>query len=444
MFTNKTEVQAKEEILGLVKEYCDTFHVKKNYEEGDRIPYASRVYDSAEMTNLVDSSLEFWLTSGRYTDEFELKFAQYLGVKYCSLVNSGSSANLNAFMALTSSLLGDRQVKRGDEIITVAAGFPTTVTPIIQYGAIPVFVDVTIPQYNIDVTMLDAALTDKTKAVMVAHTLGNPFDLSAVKAFCDKNNLWLIEDNCDALGTKYTIDGVEKFSGTIGDIGTSSFYPPHHMTMGEGGAVYTNNALLNKIIRSFRDWGRDCVCPSGVDNLCGHRFDKQYGELPVGYDHKYVYSHFGYNLKATDLQASIGCAQLVKFPAFVERRRHNFDRLSAALQSATDKLILPVPCENSKPSWFGFLITCKEGVDRNTGVQYIEAHGVQTRALFAGNLIKHPCFDQMRATGEGYRVVGELTNTDRIMNDTFWVGVYPGMNDEMIDFMANTIKDAVK
>ena len=444
MFTNKTEVQAKEEILGLVKEYCDTFHVKKNYEEGDRIPYASRVYDSAEMTNLVDSSLEFWLTSGRYTDEFELKFAQYLGVKYCSLVNSGSSANLNAFMALTSSLLGDRQVKRGDEIITVAAGFPTTVTPIIQYGAIPVFVDVTIPQYNIDVTMLDAALTDKTKAVMVAHTLGNPFDLSAVKAFCDKNKLWLIEDNCDALGTKYTIDGVEKFSGTIGDIGTSSFYPPHHMTMGEGGAVYTNNALLNKIIRSFRDWGRDCVCPSGVDNLCGHRFDKQYGELPVGYDHKYVYSHFGYNLKATDLQASIGCAQLVKFPAFVERRRHNFDRLSAALQSATDKLILPVPCENSKPSWFGFLITCKEGVDRNTVVQYIEAHGVQTRALFAGNLIKHPCFDQMRATGEGYRIVGELTNTDRIMNDTFWVGVYPGMNDEMIDFMAKTIKDAVK
>jgi len=444
MFTNKTEDQAKQEILGLVKEYCDTFHVKKQYEEGDRIPYASRVYDSAEMTNLVDSSLEFWLTSGRYTDEFELKFAEYLNVKYCSLVNSGSSANLNAFMALTSSLLGDRQVKRGDEIITVAAGFPTTVTPIIQYGAIPVFVDVTIPQYNIDVMKLEEALSDKTKAVMIAHTLGNPFDLGKVKAFCDKNNLWLIEDNCDALGTKYTIDGVEKFTGTIGDIGTSSFYPPHHMTMGEGGAVYTNNPLLNKIIRSFRDWGRDCVCPSGKDNLCGHRFDKQYGELPVGYDHKYVYSHFGYNLKATDLQASIGCAQLVKFPGFVERRRHNFDRLSAALQSETGKLILPIPCENSKPSWFGFLITCKEGVDRNAVVQYIENHGVQTRALFAGNLIKHPCFDQMRATGEGYRVVGELTNTDRIMNDTFWIGVYPGMNDEMIDFMAKTIKDAVK
>lgn len=444
MSVNKTEQQAKNEILGLVKEYFNAFHVKKEYAEGDRIPYASRVYDGEEMVNLVDSSLEFWLTSGRYTDEFEEKFAEYLGVKYCSLVNSGSSANLNAFMALTSSLLGDRQVKRGDEVITVAAGFPTTVTPIIQYGAVPVFVDVTIPQYNIDVTKLEEALSDKTKAVMVAHTLGNPFDLATVKTFCDKNNLWLIEDNCDALGTKYTIDGEEKFSGTIGDIGTSSFYPPHHMTMGEGGAVYTNNPLLNKIIRSFRDWGRDCVCPSGKDNICGHRFDKQYGELPVGYDHKYVYSHFGYNLKATDMQAAIGCAQLVKFPGFVERRRSNFDRLKAALKSAEDKLILPEACENSKPSWFGFLITCKEGVNRNNVVQYIENHGVQTRALFAGNLTKHPCFDQMRADGEGYRIVGELTNTDRIMNDTFWVGVYPGMTDEMIDYMAMTIKDAVK
>lgn len=444
MFTNKTENQAKEEILGLVKEYCDTFHVKKEYEEGDRISYASRVYDSAEMINLVDSSLEFWLTSGRYTDEFEKKFGEYLGVKYCSLVNSGSSANLNAFMALTSPLLGDRQVRRGDEVITVAAGFPTTVTPIIQYGAIPVFIDVTIPQYNIDTAMLETALSDKTKAVMVAHTLGNPFDLAEVKAFCDKNNLWLIEDNCDALGSKYTIDGEEKFTGTIGDIGTSSFYPPHHMTMGEGGAVYTNNALLNKLIRSFRDWGRDCVCPSGKDNICGHRFEKQYGELPAGYDHKYVYSHFGYNLKATDMQAAVGCAQLVKFPGFVERRRHNFDRLRAALESVSDKLILPVPCDNSRPSWFGFIMTCKDGVDKNTVVQYIENHGVQTRALFAGNLIKHPCFDQMRAEGEGFRVVGELTNTDRIMNNSFWVGVYPGMTDEMIDYMANTIKDAIK
>lgn len=444
MFENKTENQAKKEILDLVAEYCDTFHNKKKpFEPGDRITYASRVYDHEEMVNLVDSALEFWLTSGRYTDEFEKKFGEYLGVKYVSLVNSGSSANLNAFMALTSPLLGDRQVLPGDEMITVAAGFPTTVTPAIQYGVVPVFVDVTIPQYNIDVTLLEAALSDKTKVVMAAHTLGNPFDLRAVKEFCDKHNLWLIEDNCDALGSRYTIDGEEKFTGTIGDIGTSSFYPPHHMTMGEGGAVYTNNALLNKCIRSFRDWGRDCVCPSGMDNLCQHRFDKQYGELPLGYDHKYVYSHFGYNLKATDMQAAVGCAQIVKFPSFVERRRHNFDRLRAGLAGVEDKLILPVPCENSRPSWFGFLITVKEGVDAVEVVKYIEDHGVQTRRLFAGNLTKHPCFDQMRATGKGYRIVGDLKNTDHIMENTFWVGVYPGMTDEMIDYMAKTISEAV-
>ena len=444
MFENKNEQQAREEILGMVAEYCDKYHnQKKEFVDGQRIPYASRVYDHQEMVNLVDSSLEFWLTAGRYTDEFEKKFAQYLGVKFCSVVNSGSSANLNAFMALTSNLLGDRRIKRGDEVITVAAGFPTTVSPIIQYGAIPVFVDVTIPQYNIDVTKLEEAYSERTKAVMIAHTLGNPFDLSAVKAFCDQHNLWLVEDNCDALGSKYEIAGEEKFTGTIGDIGTSSFYPPHHMTMGEGGAVYTDNALLNKCIRSFRDWGRDCVCPSGRDNLCGHRFDKQYVELPLGYDHKYVYSHFGYNLKATDMQAAIGCAQLEKFPSFIERRRHNFDRLLAGLAETEDKLILPAPAEHARPSWFGFLITCKEDVDRNQVVQFIESKGVQTRMLFAGNLIKHPCFDEMRATGEGFRVVGDLTNTDRIMKDTFWVGVYPGMTDEMIDYMAKTIKEAV-
>ena len=444
MFENKTEKQAKEEILGLVKEYCETFHnIKKEFKEGDRISYASRVYDSAEMINLVDSSLEFWLTSGRYTDKFEKQLGEYLGVRYCSLVNSGSSANLNAFMALTSPLLGDRKIERGDEVITVAAGFPTTVTPIIQYGAVPVFVDVTIPQYNIDVNALEEAYSAKTKAVMIAHTLGNPFDLKAVKEFCDKYNLWLIEDNCDALGSRYTINGEEKFTGTIGDIGTSSFYPPHHMTMGEGGAVYTNNPLLNKCIRSFRDWGRDCVCASGQDNLCGHRFDRQYGELPLGYDHKYVYSHFGYNLKATDMQAAIGCAQLEKFPSFVERRRHNFERLIKALAGIEDKLILPVACPDSNPSWFGFLLTCREGVDRNEVVRYVEDHGVQTRMLFAGNLIKHPCFDEMRKTGEGYRVVGNLENTDRLMKDTFWVGVYPGMTDEMIDYMAATIIAAV-
>lgn len=443
MFENMTDKQAKEEILKLVDDYCTLYHKKKDYVEGDRIPYASRVYDSAEMCNLVDSALEFWLTAGRYTDEFEKKFADYLGVKFCSLVNSGSSANLNAFMALTSPLLGERQIKPGDEMITVAAGFPTTVTPAIQFGVVPVFIDVTIPQYNLDVSKLEEAFSEKTKLVMAAHTLGNPFDLTAVREFCDKHNLWLIEDNCDALGTKYTINGEEKFSGTIGDIGTSSFYPPHHMTMGEGGAVYTNNALLNKCIRSYRDWGRDCVCASGQDNLCGHRFDKQYGELPLGYDHKYVYSHFGYNLKATDMQAAVGCAQIVKFPSFVERRRHNFERLREALTEVENKLILPVPCDKSKPSWFGFLITCREGIERSKVVQYIEEHKVQTRMLFAGNIIKHPCFDQMRAEQKGYRVVGELKNTDRIMKETFWVGVYPGMTDEMIDYMAKIIKEAV-
>ena len=450
MTVQKSEQQAREEILEKVKEYCSTYHnVKKPFEKGQRIPYASRVYDSAEMVNLVDSALEFWLTSGRYTDEFEKKMAEYLGVRYCALVNSGSSANLVAFMALTSPLLGERAIRRGDEVITVAAGFPTTVAPMIQYGATPVFVDVTIPQYNIDVTKLEEALSEKTKAVMIAHTLGNPFDLKAVSSFCKKHDLWLVEDNCDALGSEYTIDEETKLTGTVGDIGTSSFYPPHHMTMGEGGAVYTDNSLLNKCIRSFRDWGRDCVCPSGRDNLCGHRFDRQYGELPLGYDHKYVYSHFGYNLKATDMQAAIGCAQLEKFPSFVERRRHNFDRLKTRLLQASavrveDKLILPVACEHSNPSWFGFLITCKEGVSRNKVVGYMEEHGIQTRMLFAGNLIKHPCFDEMRATGEGYRVVGNLTNTDRIMEDTFWIGVYPGMTDEMIDYMADTLIAALQ
>lgn len=443
MFENMSEQQAKEQILSMVSEYCDKYHNTAAYKDGDRIPYARRVYGHEEMVNLVDSSLEFWLTAGRYTDQFEKAFAEYLGVRFCSLVNSGSSANLGAFMALTSPLLKERRILRGDEVITVAAGFPTTVAPVIQYGAVPVFVDVTIPQYNIDVSKLEAALSPRTKAVMIAHTLGNPFDLKAVKEFCDRNNLWLVEDNCDALGSKYTIDGEEKFTGTIGDIGTSSFYPPHHMTMGEGGAIYTNNPILHKAIRSMRDWGRDCICPSGKDNFCGHRFDKQYGELPLGYDHKYVYSHFGYNLKATDLQAAVGCAQIVKFPSFVERRRHNFDRLRAALEEVSDKLILPQPCENSRPSWFGFMVTCKEGVDRKKVVEYIEGNGIQTRMLFAGNLTKHPCFDEMRATGEGYRVVGTLENTDRIMRDTFWVGVYPGMTDEMIDRMAKTIKEAV-
>ncbi len=442
MFENTSEQEAKKQILELVGEYCDRFHnKKKDFKPGDRITYAARVYDKAEMTNLVDSALEFWLTSGRYTDEFEKKLADYLKVRFCSLVNSGSSANLTAFMALTSPLLGDRSIKRGDEVITVAAGFPTTVTPIIQYGAVPVFVDVTIGQYNIDVTKLEEAYSEKTKAVMIAHTLGNPFDLKSVKEFCDRHALWLVEDNCDALGSKYTIDGKEYFTGTVGDIGTSSFYPPHHMTMGEGGAVYTDDPVLNKCIRSFRDWGRDCICPSGKDNFCGHRYDGQYGKLPAGYDHKYVYSHFGYNLKATDMQAAIGCAQIEKFPTFVERRIENFNRLKAGLAGLEDKIILPSANENSRPSWFGFLITVKEGISRNDLVRFLEDRGIQTRMLFSGNLIKHPCFDEMRRSGKGYRVVGNLENTDRIMRDTFWVGVYPGMTNEMIDYMALSIRD---
>lgn len=445
MLENKSEAEARKVILDMVSEYCDTYHNQKGgYREGDKIPYASRVYDHEEMVNLVDSALEFWLTSGRYTLQFEKQMCEYLGVRFCSLVNSGSSANLAAFMALTSPLLKERAVQRGDEIITVAAGFPTTVTPVIQYGAVPVFVDVTIPEYNIDADKLEAALSHRTKAVIIAHTLGNPFDLNAVKEFCDKHNLWLVEDNCDALGSEYTIDGKKKLTGTIGDIGTSSFYPPHHMTMGEGGAVYTDNPLLHKIIRSLRDWGRDCVCASGQDNMCGHRFDGQYGELPKGYDHKYVYSHFGYNLKATDLQAAIGCAQLKKFPSFVEKRRENFRRLYEGLSDLSDYFYLPRAQKGSDPSWFGFCLTCREGVNKTKLVSYIESRGIQTRMLFSGNLIKQPCFDEMRRKGEGYRVAGTLENTDRIMEGTFWVGVYPGMTPEKIDYMIKVIHEAVK
>lgn len=445
MFDNKTEKEARKAILECVKEYYEKYHnVKKEFKEGDRIPYASRVYDSSEMINLVDSALDFWLTSGKYTAEFEKEFAKLLGVKFCSTVNSGSSANLVAFMALTSPLLGKRAIKRGDEVITVAAGFPTTVTPCIQYGAVPVFVDITIPQYNIDVTKLEEALSKKTKAVMIAHTLGNPFNLRVVKRFCDKHNLWLIEDNCDALGSQYMINGEIRNTGTVGDIGTSSFYPPHHMTMGEGGAVYTNNPLLHKIIRSFRDWGRDCQCPSGVDNMCNHRFSGQYGELPFGYDHKYVYSHFGYNLKITDMQAAVGCAQLSKVKDFVKKRRINFDYLLSGLEDLQDKIILPEPCANSIPSWFGFMITCKDGVNRNQVVNYLEENGIQTRNLFAGNLIKHPCFDEMRKKKKGYRVVGKLENTDRVMNSGFWIGVYPGMEKEMLDCMIKALHEALK
>ena len=444
-----SEQEAREQIKALVGDYYYQFKEQEtdhsNFKPGDRISYASRVYDEKEMQSLTDAMLDFWLTTGRFANEFEQNFAKWIGVKYAHLVNSGSSANLIAFSVLTAPELGDRQIKRGDEVITVACGFPTTINPILQYGAVPVFVDVTVPQYNIDSSKLEAAYNPgKTKAVMIAHTLGNPFDLKTVKAFCDAHHLWLVEDNCDALGSQYTIDGTTKYTGTWGDIGTSSFYPPHHMTMGEGGCVYTNNPLLNRLILSYRDWGRDCYCPSGRDNTCGHRFDGDYGELPHGYDHKYVYSHFGYNLKVTDLQASIGVEQLKKFPGFIERRRHNWDRLHKALEEVSDKIILPEPAEHSKPSWFGFLISVRPetGLSRNDVTCYIEDHNIQTRLLFSGNVIKHPCFDQIRNT-DAYRVVGDLHNTDFIVNNTFWVGVYPGMTDAMIDYMAQIIKEAV-
>lgn len=441
MCENKTKKQSKNEIFNLVEDYYNNFYNgSKDFRKGDRIPYAGRIYDKEEMINLVDSALDFWLTSGKYTEEFENSLALYLGVKYCAFVNSGSSANLLAFMALTSPLLEERAIKRGDEVIAVACGFPTTVAPIIQYGAVPVFVDITIPQYNIDTSVLEKAVSNKTKAVMIAHTLGNPFDLKTVKDFCSKYNLWLIEDNCDALGSIYEFNGENKFTGTIGDIGTSSFYPPHHITTGEGGALYTDNPLLKKIIFSMRDWGRDCACPSGVDNLCGNRFDKQYGRLPVGYDHKYTYSHFGYNLKATDMQAAIGVAQLKKLDRFVEKRRLNFNKLSKGLEKHTDKLILPKACDLSNPSWFGFLITCKISADRNKIVNCLEENGVQTRMLFAGNLIKHPCFDSVREDRNAYRVIGELTNTDIVLNNSFWIGLYPGINDSMIEFITDIIK----
>lgn len=409
-----------------------------------RINYAGRVFDEDEMAALVDSSLDFWLTTGRFAEQFEREFAQFLGVKYCSLVNSGSSANLLAFMALTSPKLGERRINKGDEVITVAAGFPTTVAPIVQYGAVPVFVDITLPTYNIDCGQLEKALSAKTKAIMVAHTLGNPFDLQQIRDFCDSHGLWLVEDNCDALGSRYLYNGQWCYTGTIGDIATSSFYPPHHMTMGEGGAVYTNNIQLKRLVESFRDWGRDCWCASGRDDTCQKRFQQQFGELPFGYDHKYVYSHFGYNLKVTDMQAAIGCAQLKKLPRFIEARKANWQVLRAGLAAQEDKYILPEPTAQAEPSWFGFLLTMRDGGagNRDAIVAHLEQAGVQTRMLFAGNLVKHPCFDEMRASGRGYRVIGGLTVTDKVMNDTFWVGVYPGMSRAELEYMVKIISTA--
>lgn len=437
----------QEKILALTEEYYQArFAGASPFHPGDRIGYAGRVFDQEELRALVSASLEFWLTGGHYTQEFEGRLSSWLGVRHCSLVNSGSSANLLAFMALTSPLLGERRVRRGDEVITVAAGFPTTVAPIVQFGAVPVFVDVSIPQYNIDTSLLKSALSPKTKAVMLAHTMGNPFPLEEVRRFCDENGLWLVEDNCDALGSEYCFRGEWRKTGTVGHIGTSSFYPPHHITMGEGGAVYTDDPLLHRIVNSLRDWGRDCWCPPGRDGTCGCRFDGQFGELPKGYDHKYVYSHLGYNLKATDLQAAIGCAQLDKLDRFTAARRKNWALLRELLEEASDALILPEAIPGGRPSWFGFLMTVREdaGFSRDALVRHLESRNIQTRNLFAGNLLRHPCFDEMRNSGTGWRTAGPLTNTDAVMERTFWIGVYPGMTEEMLRYMAEEIIRFVK
>lgn len=430
----------KQDILNKVKEYYKLYHANKQTQfiEGKtKINYAGRVFDEKEMENLVDSSLDFWLTAGKYTEQFEKNLANFLGVKWAFLVNSGSSANLLAFYALTSPLLKERQIKRGDEVITVAAGFPTTIAPVVQYGAVPVFVDMELQFANVDVTQLEKALSSRTKVIMIAHSLGNPFNIKAIKEFCDKNNLWLIEDNCDALGSKYD----DKYTGTWGDIGTSSFYPAHHITMGEGGAVYTNNTLLKKIILSMRDWGRDCWCKGGKDNTCGCRFTQQFGSLPKGYDHKYVYSHFGFNLKATDMQAAIGCAQLEKLPEFIKKRQLNYQKLYSGLKNLTE-LHLVEAQPNSQPSWFGFMITLKDDAKftRNEITSFLEECNIQTRTLFAGNIIRHPVFDTLEKDKD-YRVIGDLEITEKIMNDSFWIGVYPGMNKEMIEYMICKIQE---
>lgn len=437
----KKAEELRARILELTREYHDAAFGgdKPDFVPGEsRVSYAGRIFDDSELVNLVDSSLEFWLTYGRYSAQFEKRLGSWLGVREAYLVNSGSSANLLAFAALTSDSLGARKVERGDEVITVAAGFPTTVAPIVQYGAVPVFVDVELGTYNASVDAVRAAIGPRTKAIMMAHTLGNPFAAAEMRELADEHGLWLIEDNCDALGSEYR----GKKTGTFGHIGTSSFYPPHHMTMGEGGAVYTDDARLARIMLSIRDWGRDCICASGQDDRCGRRFGQQFGTLPFGYDHKYVYSEWGYNLKVSDMQAAVGVAQLDKIDDFVAARRVNYARLRELLAPVEDMLILPEPTEGADPSWFGFLMTVREGVrvTRDDLVRALEDARVQTRMLFAGNMVRQPVFDRMRANGEGYRVVGELTNTDRIMNDAFWVGVYPGMTEPMLEHMAAVIR----
>lgn len=435
----------KNQILDMVKKYYREEHKQKVYEPGDRINYAGRIYDEEELCNLTDAALDFWLTAGKYTEEFESGLASYLGVPYCSAVNSGSSANLLAVAALTSPLLGERRLKKGDEVITVAAAFPTTVAPIIQCGAVPVFIDIEIPSYNADVSLLERAYSKKTKAVFLAHSLGNIFNLKEVKDFCERHQLWLIEDNCDALGGTYELGSRTCLTGTVGDVGTSSFYPAHQMTMGEGGAVYTSNPLIHKAVRSMRDWGRECVCSGGQDNLCGHRFDGQFGTLPQGYDHKYVYSHLGYNLKITDLQAAIGAAQLKKLPQFVKRRQENWDDLRERLEDLSDVIILPEKAQGSHPCWFGFIISVRETClkKRSEVTAYLESHNIQTRNLFAGNILRHPCFETYQE-GVDYRIAGSLEKTDFAMHNSFWVGVYPGMMKPMRDEMVRRIHEAVR
>jgi CDP-6-deoxy-D-xylo-4-hexulose-3-dehydrase len=419
----------KHQIHALIKEYHDEAFKQKPFIAGESsIPVSGKVFDYKEMQYITDSALDAWFTTGKFNAEFEKKLAKYINIKSVLTVNSGSSANLVAFSALTAIELGEERIKPGDEVITVAASFPTTVNPILQYGAVPVFLDVTIPQYEIDVTYLEKALTPKTKAVVIAHTMGNVFNLDVITAFCEKHNLWLMEDCCDALGSTYN----GKHVGTFGDIATLSFYPAHHITMGEGGAVFTSNSKLKKIAESFRDWGRDCWCEPGKDNTCGLRFCQKFGDLPEGYDHKYVYSRQGFNLKITDMQAALGLAQLEKLDEFVKIRRANFELLSKLMSKHSNKLILPVATENSNPSWFGFLITVKKnaGITRNELVQKLNDKKIATRLLFAGDLRKQPYFKDY-----DYRIVGDLPNTEIIVNDTFWIGVTPMINDEMIHYM---------
>ncbi len=425
------------EVLEKAKEFYKENNKEKVFEPGKTyIPASGKIIDEEDLSNLIDASLDMWLTSGRYGDEFEKNFSSFLGINYCSIVNSGSSANLIAMTALTSYKLGERRLKEGDEVITVAAGFPTTIAPIVQNKLIPVFVDVDLETYNINTDDLEKAISQNTRAIMIAHTLGNPFNLNEVMRIAEKYNLWVIEDNCDALGSKY--EG--KYTGTFGHISTYSFYPAHHITMGEGGAVATNNLELHNIIRSIRDWGRDCICPPGKDNFCGKRFTQQHGELPIGYDHKYVYSHLGYNLKVTDMQAAIGVSQLKKLPYFIERRKENYRKLYDELKKFEQYLILPRPTENSEPSWFGFPITLKENsdYDRNTLIKFLEQRKIGTRLLFAGNILRQPLWIENNIS---CRIIGDLKNTDTIMNSTFWIGVWPGIDDKRIKYITEIFKE---